>query len=205
MHIDLLDHLRCPADHAECWLVAAIERMADRHVERGTLGCPVCRRSYEIQDFAACFATPAETVENRAHPTPDEVTRLAAMLDLRVPGGFVGLHREWAPYAIPLAFSFDVHCVVLDDRRSIRPAEGVSLLIVDTALPLARGVLRGIALGIGALQHAVHRALRPGGRVVGAAGLDVPAGIALMARDVRSWVGERLPDATPVVSLARPR
>jgi hypothetical protein len=41
MFIELTDHLRCPADHAESYLVLLPEEMRERSVRTGRLGCPV--------------------------------------------------------------------------------------------------------------------------------------------------------------------
>ena len=42
MHIELTDHLRCPREHAEAFLVLLPDRMDQRRVVAGHLGCPVC-------------------------------------------------------------------------------------------------------------------------------------------------------------------
>ena len=48
MFIELTDHLRCPADHDESFLVLLPLDLAGRDVVQGTLGCPVCQREYAI-------------------------------------------------------------------------------------------------------------------------------------------------------------
>ncbi len=50
MFIELTDHLRCPADHDESFLVLLPERMEGRSVRAGRLGCPVCGRTFELVD-----------------------------------------------------------------------------------------------------------------------------------------------------------
>ena len=52
MFIELTDHLRCTANHAEQYLVLLPDTMADRSVQAGELGCPVCHRAYRIADGA---------------------------------------------------------------------------------------------------------------------------------------------------------
>ena len=42
MFIELTDHLRCPADHEEAFLVLLPDQMDGRAVRGGALGCPVC-------------------------------------------------------------------------------------------------------------------------------------------------------------------
>ena len=50
MFIELTDHLRCPADHEESYLVLLPDRMEERSVREGRLGCPVCGRTYTLAD-----------------------------------------------------------------------------------------------------------------------------------------------------------
>ena len=50
MFIELTDHLRCPADHTESYLVLLPDEMQDRSVRTGRLGCPVCGRTYVLTD-----------------------------------------------------------------------------------------------------------------------------------------------------------
>ncbi|HWG33818.1 MAG TPA: hypothetical protein VN650_06590, partial [Gemmatimonadaceae bacterium] len=55
MFIELLDGLRCTGDHPQIPLVAAILQRDDRLVVQGLLGCPTCRREYEIEGGAVWF------------------------------------------------------------------------------------------------------------------------------------------------------
>ena len=41
MFIELTDHLRCPADHEESYLVLLPDEIRERSVRAGRLGCPV--------------------------------------------------------------------------------------------------------------------------------------------------------------------
>ena len=50
MFIELTDHLRCPADHDESYLVLLPDQMEGRSVRAGQLGCPVCGRTYQLTD-----------------------------------------------------------------------------------------------------------------------------------------------------------
>jgi len=50
MFIELTDHLRCPADHDEAFLVLLPDRVEGRSVRTGTLGCPICDRRFALQD-----------------------------------------------------------------------------------------------------------------------------------------------------------
>ena len=50
MFIELTDHLRCPADHDEAFLVLLPDELDGRSVRTGTLGCPVCDRRFALRD-----------------------------------------------------------------------------------------------------------------------------------------------------------
>ena len=50
MFIELTDHLRCPADHDESFLVLLPDKMDGRSVRTGQLGCPVCGRTYAVME-----------------------------------------------------------------------------------------------------------------------------------------------------------
>jgi uncharacterized protein YbaR (Trm112 family) len=50
MFIELTDHLRCPADHEESFLVLLPDRLEGRSVRAGRLGCPVCGRTFGVTE-----------------------------------------------------------------------------------------------------------------------------------------------------------
>jgi uncharacterized protein YbaR (Trm112 family) len=50
MFIELTDHLRCPAEHEESYLVLLPDRMEARSVRSGRLGCPACGRTYAVEE-----------------------------------------------------------------------------------------------------------------------------------------------------------
>ena len=88
--IELTDHLRCPADHEESYLVLLPDRIEDRSVRDGRLGCPVCGRTFVLADGVldlvdAAPPTPAPT-RHVSPPTP-----LAALAGLGGPGGYLVL------------------------------------------------------------------------------------------------------------------
>ena len=84
MFIELIDALRCPADHPPSNLVAALDRVDDRDVIQGMLGCPVCRSEFQIRDSALWIVTSAMPAPaTRAKNPQEDALRLAASLDLR--------------------------------------------------------------------------------------------------------------------------
>ncbi len=202
MHSDLVDKLRCLAVHEESWLVAAADMVEGRHVIRGLLGCPVCHARYPIEhglaDFTAGRRAPlvlaAETVAD------DETTaiKLAAMLDLTEPSGYVILVGEWARLGAQLREIAPVMVLAVNPPADVAMGNGVSGVTTLDRIPVASGSARAIALGAisGAGQRGIDAvfalgAVQPGGRVVGGAGLEMPSDVQLLARDADHWVGIR--------------
>ncbi|MFN8571887.1 MAG: hypothetical protein U0132_07505 [Gemmatimonadaceae bacterium] len=204
MFIELVDVLRCPNTHEETWLVAAVDRLDGRYIAEGSLGCPICRAEYPIREFVAYFASPGKGMPVPPDVDAEGVTRLAALLGLSTPGGFIALAAGQAAFAAPLAHEFDVQCVIVDPTALATPGDGVSVLCASHA-PLSAGAMRGVVLdaGSGVSATALVHALRTGGRMVAPATAAVPNGIRELARDAQHWVGERVPDAGPLVPLTR--
>src|SRR5215203_2400803 len=50
MFIELTDHLRCPNDHDESFLVLLPDVIEGRSVQTGQLGCPICGRTFQLVD-----------------------------------------------------------------------------------------------------------------------------------------------------------
>src|SRR5580693_2677132 len=93
VHLELVDVLRCPRPHAPSVLIASIDDIGGRSVERGALGCPICDARFGVIDGAVVFE-PRHYAERRAaKPTgpaaPDRVEWAAALLGLADPGGLV--------------------------------------------------------------------------------------------------------------------
>lgn len=210
MFIELIDHLRCPVAHAETWLVAAVEQMEGRYVARGSLGCPICHARYDVRDFVVHFAMALPSSVPYSEPTTpadDAVVRLAALLDLRAAGGFVGLSKAWASFAAPLASTFDVQCVVLDATGRGAPGAGVSIIVPSPdGAPFAAGSLRALALDdTTGTSAALVRSVRHGGRVVAPTTVAVPDGVHEVARDAAQWVSERTVGVSLPIPLGRRR
>src|SRR3982751_5165107 len=88
MFIELTDHLRCPEDHEESFLVLLPDQMDGRSVITGQLGCPVCGRTYPVKDGILDLGdAPAET------PAATRLTAdaLGALAGLSGPGGYFSL------------------------------------------------------------------------------------------------------------------
>ena len=88
MFLELTDHLRCPEDHDEAYLVLLPDRMENRNVESGEIGCPICHRTWRIVDGVLDFGG-APSAERG--PSPLEGGAVAALTGLSGPGGYIVL------------------------------------------------------------------------------------------------------------------
>jgi hypothetical protein len=148
MFIELAEFLRCPADHEEqSYCVVVPDRMLDRVVHTGSIGCPVCKREYAIVNGAVMFDD--VSVEPEAPPTdlpaPEAVQ---AVLGLAGPGGYVVLVGSAALLAEPLAALLpETHQVVVNPPTSTRPSTS-SALFSQSRLPLRDSMARGVVVGV---------------------------------------------------------
>lgn len=195
MFIELTDHLRCPADHPESFLVLLPSSVVERSVQVGELGCPICHRVYHIRDGIPDFGTPAPVVKLRKHD-PLDGAGIAALLGLAGPGGFVGLvggpAAEWRELAVHLP---GVHLAAVNPPRGVQEAAGLSVLRA-TAVPFKAGSLRGIILGAEVAENEAWegqavRAVLPGLRVVGQGEVPEMEEIEILANAGGWWVGAR--------------
>jgi uncharacterized protein YbaR (Trm112 family) len=205
MFIELLDGLRCVADHPQIPLVAAILRRDERFVVQGILGCPTCRREYQIEDGVVWFRDQSGDVQApESLPRDDEgAMRIGAFLAV-ADGATVALVGDWARYAIELAELIGLRAYAVNPQERIGESERVGTLYSDNRLPFTDGSLRGVAIDDSGwsdeqLRLAV-RALSPGGRMVAPATLPVPAEMEEIARDDAWWIGEK---RGPLVALHR--
>jgi hypothetical protein len=211
MHLDLVDHLRCPNPHPDVTggvaLVCVPLRVEGRVLHEAMLGCAVCHARFSVHQGSGWFGA-GDAPSAMPAPTPSddeaELLRLAAMLNLDSPGGFVLLDASWATLAEPLAARFAVSVVVASDGPRTFDHPAVSVLAgLAASLPLAPLTLRGAAWGPGVTSAplvATTRALNANGRLVAPVEVDPPPALSVLARDDRHWVAE--PRAEPV-SLRR--
>lgn len=189
MFIELTDHLRCSADHAEQFLVLLPDGMEGRRVVSGDLGCPVCGKVVRVDEGIADFGD-APPSDGKTSLSADA---LAAFFGLSGPGGYLALAGGLTTLGPDLAALLPgVRLVLVNPPAGTRDADTGSV-IRSPRLPLKTGSMRGVAVGAD-LAHdpawvadAVRAAL-PGLRVVGEGG-SPPSGMEMLgtARDV--WVG----------------
>jgi uncharacterized protein YbaR (Trm112 family) len=193
MFIELTDHLRCPADHEEQYLVLLPRRMEGRSVREGELGCPVCHRMYNLVDGVLDVGG-APAVEDATSALDPE--SLSALVGLGGPGGYLVLvgppAAAWREVA---ELNPGVGLVAVNPPAGVADQEALSVLR-GGQLPLKSYSMRGVVLGrpFAADPAWVGEAARvalPGLRVVGESAEPVPDSIDLMASAGGVWVGTR--------------
>lgn len=209
MFIELIDLLRCTNRHDDTWLVASFKSIANRFVQEGTLGCPSCSAEYWIRggiaDFSREELSPSCEEERRAasHRREELATRAGAYLDATEAGATIVLGGVWAYAAQELSEMAEVRVLALNAATEVKESEAVGLLRVGSDIPVAPGSVFGVALDAWfptkMIESAV-RAVRPGGRVVGAATIPPPSELSILAHDDRYWVAQKAPE---VLTLRR--
>jgi uncharacterized protein YbaR (Trm112 family) len=179
MHILLTDALACPRCGPDFGLVLLADRIEDRQVLQGSLGCPNCRETYRITDGAADLRTTAapagpepDAGAGAPHADPQEAAvRVAALLGLADATGTVllaGPGAVLAPHVSALVPG--VRVVAYTSAPAPNPASpGVDPVAGGPRLPFRSGALRGVALTGGATEALLAEALRalaPGARLV---------------------------------------
>jgi len=212
MHSELVDTLRCLSVHEESWLVAAADETEGRHIMRGLLGCPVCHARYPIERGIADFSGGVHTLvalDDDAHVSEDAAVKLAAMLDLTDPSGYVILVGSWARLGAALREVVPVMVLAVNPPPDVAIGDGVSGVTTLDRIPVAASSARAIAFDArgpadgGPLDLAAALgAVRPGARVVATAATDAPDDVAIIARDAEHWVATRTSGA-PLIRLVR--
>lgn len=197
MFIELIDGLRCIADHPSICLVAAIGERADRQVIEGTLGCPTCRREYPIHGGIVSFraeSQPDSGTRSVDSFDPDGAVRVGAFLAV-TEGVTIALVGEWARYTSDVADLIGLRAFAINPSEAVTESERVGVLRSDHRLPFKSGSLRGIAIDSSGwsdadIARSTH-ALAAGGRLVAPALAAVPDDVEEIARDDTYWVGEK--------------
>ena len=209
MFTELIDTLRCPNAHEDSWLVATSTRADGRHIMHGTLGCPVCRATFEIVEGEVLFST-APVVTPAAVFDDDAAFRLAAQLHLVEAPQPVLLVGTWSAAAQPLRRLLSHVTMLVGDVAPHGAADRriSALRLPAHGIPLAADALRALALDAAHarpefLTHAA-RVVRATGRLVAPASTPLEAGVwRILATDADVVVAERLPASSALVQLAR--
>jgi hypothetical protein len=192
MFIELTDHLRCPEDHSEAFLVLLPDTVDGRSVRTGTLGCPVCDRRFLLREgiLDTGGAPPA------ASYTPTRLTAeaVAPLVGLGGPGGYLVLVGSAAAGWREIAELVPgVGLVAVNPPAGVSDEGGISVLR-GGRLPLKSRSMRGVVLGapFGGDPWWVDeggRVVLPGLRVVGEGTDPPPERLELMASAGGVWVG----------------
>jgi uncharacterized protein YbaR (Trm112 family) len=197
MFIELTDHLRCPEDHEEAYLVLLPDSVVQRSVQSGELGCPVCHRTLYIKDGILDIGD---------GPPPDDAEpsldggSVAALTGLGGPGGYLVLvgpiAGRWREVEDVLN---GVSMVAVNGPASLRDARGLSVLR-SARLPLKSASMRGVVLSgeYGSDAPWIREAARvllPGLRVVGEGADPAPDLVDVIASAGGWWVATRRPGA----------
>jgi uncharacterized protein YbaR (Trm112 family) len=204
MHIELVELLRCPRPHEDTWLVATVDRMDDREIVSGVLGCPICRAEYPIRDRIVYFRPPPDLLAE-VEPDPAQAMRIAAALGLTERQRIAVLQGDWGIHALFVRAISPAQLIVLDAPIAIEPGEGVNVIMSGTA-PFARESVHGVAVDARSSADVVRSladSLRLGGRMLASSAAALPPGLTEVARDDEVWVAERSRDVIPLRRGAR--
>jgi hypothetical protein len=170
--------------------------MEGRSVRSGRIGCPSCRREFEVAEGVARFGEPADLAAGSALPVDTTAEGIRALLGLSGPGGYVVLVGEATCLASALVEKMPgVHWVAVNAPGSVIDSGMVSVVRSTEGIPVRTGVARGVVVGP---DYARREWLREAARVV-LRGLrvvvfDEPSavdGVEMMASSAGVWVGER--------------
>jgi uncharacterized protein YbaR (Trm112 family) len=192
--IELTDHLRCPADHPEQYLVLLPDSIVERSVVAGRLGCPVCGRTYAVADgIAELGSSPvASGVESLLEPAAMHV-----LLGLTGPGGYAVLVGSAAAgWQVLAEQSPGVALVAVNPPPAVVDAAPVLSVLRAPLIPLKARSVRGVVLGpeFAAEPQWVRDAARvtlPGLRVVGQGPPPAIEELELLATANDCWVANR--------------
>jgi hypothetical protein len=194
MFIELTDHLRCPNEHHESFLVLLPGAIDGRSVRTGHLGCPVCGRTFQLAD--GVLDTGDAPAVDRGPGSALDAEALTTLVGLHGPGGYVTLvGAAGALWSEVGALNPGVSVVAVNPPSSVRDSAGVSVLR-GGRLPIKSGSMRGVVLSppFADDSHWIREATRvvlPGLRVVGE-GKDPPQDLVeLLAGAEGVWVGTR--------------
>jgi uncharacterized protein YbaR (Trm112 family) len=207
LHLLLTDRLACPRCGPGFGLILRADRLVDRRVLEGGLGCPNCRDRYPIADGFADLRPPPRAELPPAAPRsvdPARTDELAALLGVTEGPGNVGLVGALSAHAAGLADRVPgVEVIAIDaGARAEAEREGVSRMVAGAELPFHPWSLRALALAresqaLLERPKELAQLVPRGGRIVlEAPGAGAPerladAGARVLAHDARWLVSVR--------------
>ena len=152
MHILLTDRLTCPRCGPDFGLILLSDRMEERRVLEGSLGCTNCRDRFPIRGGCGDLRPPprgklagSKRTDPPTSPSPVEI---AALLGVAEGPGNLALLGDMAGHARAVADLVPGIEVVAITRglQGEGESDGVSRLVVGSRLPFQTQSLRGVAL-----------------------------------------------------------
>jgi uncharacterized protein YbaR (Trm112 family) len=196
MFIELTDHLRCPADHDESFLVLLPDHMEGRAVQSGQLGCPVCGRTFQLVDGVFDSGDAPSPAPSGSETSALDAAALTALLGLSGPGGYLTLVGGVAALGEQVAGENPgVALVAVNPGNQVKDSPRMSV-IRSGRIPLKSQSMRGAVLSRpyaddSSWVREAARIVLPGLRIVGE-GADPPSDlIDLMASAGGVWVGTK--------------
>jgi uncharacterized protein YbaR (Trm112 family) len=153
VHLVLTDHLTCPRCGPTFGLILLAERLSDRRVHEGHLGCPNCRDRYPIRGgFGDLRAPPRSPLGDAPAPDPVEEPRAGPLLTL-LGGGREGSHTvcvgsgvRWGP-ALASAADAGAEFVAVEHATRTWPENpGLSRMAAAPGLPFFDRSMQGVLL-----------------------------------------------------------
>lgn len=187
MHLLLTDRLTCPRCGPPFGLILLAERVDDRRVMDGHLGCPNCREHYPVRKGYGDLRSPVDRrarsdvppEETDCPPVPDEAVasdvegalRLAALFGVERGPGFLLLMGPSARLAGRLAAMVgEIEVVAVGPGlQAMDERPGVSRMAFPKEMPFHDATFHGVALqGAWISPHLAEalRVVRPGARLV---------------------------------------
>jgi uncharacterized protein YbaR (Trm112 family) len=177
VHLLLTERLTCPRCGPAFGLILLADRMEERRVLDGQLGCPNCRDTYPVSDgFGDLRAPPRGDLPGGRAGAPGavderEVRRLMALIGVQEGPGIVAFLGAMARFAAPYTELVPgVEVVALDAALAQWPSvPRVNRMVSRPGIPILGGTLRGVAvdgvLGFSWIRESA-RVVAPLGRVV---------------------------------------
>jgi len=193
MFIELTDHLRCPAEHDEAFLVLVPDAVVARGVANGMLGCPVCGAEYPIVAGVAHLGDAPKITTTPAELGADG---MLALLGIDGPGGYVVFVGDPGRVVAADTVVFGgIGAVLVNPPIGVSDAPPRVSVLEAGRIPLKSRAVRGVVLGGPYAEDPVwvadaRRVLLPGRHLVGQGVVPADAsGLQMLASAGGWWVG----------------
>jgi uncharacterized protein YbaR (Trm112 family) len=184
MHILLTDVVTCPRCGPEFGLIVLADRLEDRTVIDGQLGCANCREEYPIRERVADLRTRRTEGSEPPPPLPSSDAergyRMAALLGVTGPSGPIVVDSADLRLVEEVQRHLPDANVLGVSRGLPREGAGDSMgwLLCDETLPFRSRSLGGVALASGDPISLLEEALRTLGRGARVVIDPAPSGVA---------------------------